>query len=84
MVNIGSGDLAIRLFQSPGLDVIVERLPMTIELTLFAMLFSTTVGIGLGICQRSDQMSPTHSWSANIGVSMPVFCWVCCLPIYSL
>ena len=64
MVNIGSGDFGDSIrFSRPVTDVIAERLPMTIELTLFAMLFSTTVGIGLGILSalRPNSIADTLS-----------------------
>ncbi|MHB1120317.1 MAG: ABC transporter permease, partial [Bellilinea sp.] len=50
MGNMVQGDFGESIrFTRPVSDIIAERLPMTIELTLFAMLFSTTVGIFLGI-----------------------------------
>ena len=85
MVNIGSGDFGDSIrFSRPVTDVIAERLPMTIELTLFAMLFSTTVGIGLGILSalRPNSIADTFTMViANIGVSMPVF-WLGLLLAY--
>jgi peptide/nickel transport system permease protein len=57
-------------------DVIAQRLPMTIELAFFAMVFSTVVGIMLGLISAVRRNSPVDMGTmvvANIGVSMPVF-----------
>ncbi len=63
-------------YHRPVLDYISERLPMTFELTLGAMLFSTTFGVLLGIISalRRNTIIDTFTMiGANIGVSMPVF-----------
>jgi len=57
-------------------DVIAERLPMTIELTFFAMIFASVFGILLGIVSalnRNSWIDVATMLIANIGVSMPVF-----------
>ena len=63
-------------FGRPVTTIIAERLPMTVELTICAMLFSTTVGVLLGIISAVRRGSwadtLTMIW-ANVGVSMPVF-----------
>jgi len=60
----------------PVTDILLERLPMTLELSLGAMLFAIIVGVPLGIISAYRHNSPidaaTMVW-ANIGVSMPVF-----------
>jgi len=63
-------------YNRPVLDYISERLPMTFELTIGAMLFSTTFGILLGLISalRRNTIIDTFTMiGANIGVSMPVF-----------
>ncbi|MGZ6347679.1 MAG: ABC transporter permease, partial [Anaerolineales bacterium] len=63
-------------YHRPVLDYISERLPMTFELTIGAMLFSTTFGILLGLISalRRNTIIDTFTMiGANIGVSMPVF-----------
>lgn len=60
----------------PVLQIVFERLPMTIEITLGAMLFSTTFGIFLGVIsaiRRNTAVDVGTMIGANIGVSMPVF-----------
>jgi peptide/nickel transport system permease protein len=60
----------------PVLEAIVERLPATIELTLFSLLISLSIAIPTGIISatrrgsRSDLISSTL---ALLGVSMPSF-----------
>lgn len=77
MGNMVQGDFGESIrFSRPVSDIIAERLPMTIELTFFAMLFSTSVGIFLGIISALKPNSLTDTFTmiiANIGVSMPVF-----------
>jgi peptide/nickel transport system permease protein len=77
LANLARGDWGTSTrFSRPVTDIIAERLPMTIELTVFAMLFATTMGITLGLISALRRNSPTDVITmvgANIGVSMPVF-----------
>jgi peptide/nickel transport system permease protein len=60
----------------PVTDIILERLPMTLEVTLGAMLFSSTFGILLGLIsatRRNSAADVVTMIGANVGVSMPVF-----------
>jgi len=60
----------------PVTQIMLERLPMTLEVTIGAMLFSTTFGILLGIIsavRRNTAVDVGTMIGANIGVSMPVF-----------
>ena len=62
--------------QRPVTDIVLERLPMTIEITIGAMLFSTFFGIIFGIVSAIRQNSSIDVLTmvgANVGVSMPVF-----------
>ncbi len=85
IVNIVTGDLGDSLrFGRPVVSIISERLPMTIELTLSAMLFSTFFGILFGVISALKHNSAVDTISmigANIGVSMPVF-WLGLLLAY--
>jgi peptide/nickel transport system permease protein len=75
--NIVTGDLGNSLrFGRPVVDLISERLPMTIELTIGAMIFSITFGILLGVVsalKRNSFIDTATMIVANIGISMPVF-----------
>ncbi len=57
-------------------DIVLERLPMTLEVTIGAIFFSTTFGILLGIVSAVKRNSIIDVFTmiiANMGVSMPVF-----------
>ncbi len=75
--NILQGDFGESLISSrPVTDIVLERLPMTVELTIGAMLFSTTFGILLGVIsavRRNTAVDVGTMMGANVGVSMPVF-----------
>ncbi len=83
--NIAQGDFGTSILrQRPVVDIIAERLPMTIELTIFAMIFSTTVGITLGVVSalhHNSSIDVSTMVVANVGVSMPVF-WLGLLLAY--
>ena len=56
--------------------MLVQRLPLTIELTIFAMVFATVAGITLGVISAVRRNSPIDVGTmifANLGVSIPVF-----------
>jgi peptide/nickel transport system permease protein len=63
-------------FSKPVNELIVERLPITIELSFSALFVSILIGIPLGVISAVRHNSwldvLTMLW-ANIGVSMPVF-----------
>src|SRR4030095_8349581 len=57
-------------------QIVLQRLPMTIEITIGAMLFSTVLGVLLGVLsavRRNSAVDVGTMIGANIGVSMPVF-----------
>jgi peptide/nickel transport system permease protein len=63
-------------YHRPVMDYVSERLPMTFELTIGAMVFSTIVGVLLGLIsalRRNTIIDTATMILANIGVSMPVF-----------
>jgi peptide/nickel transport system permease protein len=60
----------------PVTEILVERMPTTIELTFYALLFAIVVGMPLGIAsayRRNSAADVTTMMVANIGVSIPVF-----------
>jgi peptide/nickel transport system permease protein len=75
--NLLQGDLGTSIkYSRPVGDILLERLPMTLELALGAMIFATVVGIPLGILSAYRHNSPVDAGTmivANIGVSMPIF-----------
>lgn len=75
--NMAQGDFGMSIkFSRPVVDIIAERLPLTIELTFCAMIFSTVLGVLLGVVsalKRNSLIDTLTMILANIGVSMPVF-----------
>jgi peptide/nickel transport system permease protein len=75
--DVATGDLGTSIrFNRAVTQIIVERLPLTIELGLVALLIATLVGIPAGIIsaiRRNSAIDVTTMVGANVGVSMPVF-----------
>jgi peptide/nickel transport system permease protein len=75
--NVFNGDLGDSIrFGRTVTDLLVERLPVTAELAISALIFATIVGIPLGIISAYRYNSPVDVATmvgANVGVSMPVF-----------
>jgi peptide/nickel transport system permease protein len=75
--QLAHGDLGTSLkFSRPVTTVLIERLPTTVELTIWALLFAIVVGIPLGMLSAIKRNSPVDVGAmvvANLGVSMPVF-----------
>lgn len=77
LTNMVQGDFGTSIkFSRPVSDIIAERLPLTIELTFCAMIFSTVFGVLFGVIsalKRNSFIDTLTMVGANIGVSMPVF-----------
>ncbi|MGD0574399.1 MAG: ABC transporter permease [Anaerolineales bacterium] len=75
--NIAQGNLGTSIKDGrPVVDVLAERLPMTMELTFGAIIFAATFGVLFGVVSAIRQNSMVDVATmilANIGVSMPVF-----------
>jgi peptide/nickel transport system permease protein len=75
--QLATGDLGTSLkYGRPVADVLWERLPVTFELTFFALLFATVVGMTLGVLSAAKRNSFPDVFTmivANVGVSIPVF-----------
>ena len=75
--DLARGDFGTSIrFGRPITDILIERLPMTIELGFAGLLIACLIGIPLGIASALRHNSAvdvaTMVW-ANVGVSMPVF-----------
>jgi len=74
---LAHGDLGSSFRTSqPVSALLIERLPMTLELSVFALFFATTVGILLGVIsayKRNSAIDAITMAGANLGVSIPVF-----------
>jgi peptide/nickel transport system permease protein len=74
---------SIRL-SKPVTGILIERLPMTIELGFCALILSILVGIPAGVIsavRRNSAVDVTTMIGANIGVSMPVY-WLGLMLMY--
>ena len=75
--QLARGDLGDSIRQGrPVSEILLERLPVTLELTLFALLFAVIVGVTLGRLSARRRNSPLDVGTmlvANLGVSIPVF-----------
>lgn len=83
--ELAHGDLGTSLrTKQPVTELIVQRLPMTIELTIAAMIFATSLGIVFGMIAaywNNTKIDVATMVGANIGVSMPVF-WLGLMLMY--
>lgn len=60
----------------PVTEMLIEKMPVTIELSMVALIFAVLAGIPLGIVSAYWHNSPADVGTmvvANVGVSMPVF-----------
>ncbi len=75
--DLAQGDFGESIrFKRPITTILIERLPLTVELGLMALTFAVIIGIPLGIISALKRNSATDVGTmviANIGVSMPVF-----------
>jgi peptide/nickel transport system permease protein len=75
--DLSRGDFGDSIrFHRPITQILIERLPMTIELGLAGLLIASVIGIPLGIIsaiRHNSTVDVATMVGANIGVSMPVF-----------
>jgi peptide/nickel transport system permease protein len=71
------GDLGESFSQRRSVaEILIERLPTTIELSILALVFALIVGVPLGVIAAYKRNSPADVGTmvvANAGVSMPIF-----------
>jgi peptide/nickel transport system permease protein len=83
--NVLTGDFGESIrFSRPVSQIIIERLPVTLELTIAALSLAVIVGIPLGImaARRHNSSADVAAMAfANVGVSMPIF-WLGLLLAY--
>lgn len=77
VAGLARGDLGMSLRQrQPALELVLDRLPATIELTVFAMLFSTLLAIPIGVIsalRRGTRVDGGIMLLAMFGQSIPGF-----------
>lgn len=64
------------MFKRPALDLILERMPATLEMTIFAMIMAGVIAIPLGVYAGAypDKMMSKVIMSASLlGISLPSF-----------
>ncbi len=75
--NVATGDLGQSVSQGRSVSqLLIERLPVTLELAVAALAFAILAGIPLGVIAAYRRGSAADVGSmvlANVGVSMPVF-----------
>ena len=75
--NLVRGDMGNSLrARTPAFDLVMERLPATLELTIMAMLFSITFSIPIGVLSAMKRGTPLDGgvmMFAMFGQSMPSF-----------
>lgn len=85
LANLARGDLGDSIYQKePVFQLIMQRLPATIELTLCGLFLAILIGIPLGILaaiRRGSLLDASSMLFAQLGVSMPVF-WLGILLMY--
>ncbi|MBJ6986439.1 MULTISPECIES: ABC transporter permease [unclassified Devosia] len=75
--DVAQGDFGNSIrFSRPVTQIIIERLPMTMELALSALVIATICGIAIGIfaARRHNTAADVGTMAiANVGIAMPVF-----------
>jgi peptide/nickel transport system permease protein len=75
--QLPSGDLGESLrYGRPVTDILIERLPTTVELAVYALIFASIFGVLLGLVsalRRNSKTDVTTMFVAIIGVSIPIF-----------
>jgi peptide/nickel transport system permease protein len=77
VANISHGDFGNSVKTSqPVTTLLLQRLPVTVELSIVALLFAVFVGVLLGIVsayKRNSAIDVITMTGANVGVSIPIF-----------
>jgi peptide/nickel transport system permease protein len=75
--DVLTGDLGDSINERrPVTDLLIERLPVTLQLSLAALVIAVIVGVPLGVLagsRRNSKTDVTTIVGANLGVSIPVF-----------
>ena len=77
LTELSKGDFGDSIrFHRPVMQILIERLPTTIELGFLGLLIACMIGIPLGIVsalRHNSTVDVATMIGANVGVSMPVF-----------
>ena len=87
LTSIFEGDFGRSyVFRQPALDLILQRMPATIEMVLVAMAIALVFSIPLGVyagAHPNSRISKTIMAGSLLGISLPAF-WVGMMLIYML
>jgi peptide/nickel transport system permease protein len=71
------GDLGDSIrYGRPVTEILIERLPTTIELATYSLIFASIAGVALGLVsalRRNSRTDVTTMFGAILGVSIPIF-----------
>ena len=77
LTQVAQGDFGVSFrYGRPVTEILIERLPTTIELAFYALLFASVVGISLGLIaalRRNSKTDVSTMMIATLGVSIPIF-----------
>ena len=83
--HVGAGDFGKSLkYQESVAKIIGERIPITLNLSILALLLSIILGVSAGVLcavRRGSILDSTVTVLANLGIAMPAF-WLGILGIY--
>lgn len=83
--QVATGDLGKSLkYQEPVGKMIAERIPVTLNLSILALIISVVFGVGAGIIcavRRGGILDSSVTVLANLGIAVPTF-WLGILGIY--
>ena len=75
--DVLTGDLGDSINERrPVTDLLIERLPVTLQLSFAALVIAVVIGVPLGVLagsRRNSKTDVTTIVGANLGVSIPVF-----------
>jgi peptide/nickel transport system permease protein len=75
--DVATGDLGDSFrFSVPVTELLVQRLPVTLELSAAALVLAVLIGVPLGVIsgyRHNSAVDVATMFGANIGVSIPVF-----------
>jgi peptide/nickel transport system permease protein len=60
----------------PVTEILIERLPTTVELAVYALIFASIIGVSLGLVsalRRNSRTDVSTMFVAIVGVSVPIF-----------
>ncbi len=77
LTNVLQGDMGISFrYREPALDLVLSRLPATLELAVISMLLATLIAVPIGVLaavKRGSMIDTGTRWFATIGQSTPTF-----------